>query len=340
MGVGPLLSTLVPLFAIVLIGYLASYFGSFQGNAQKAINDFVFYIALPALLFGAVVNSGLSDGISWAFIGANLTNLVIGSVIGLLGGLALFRRELPRALTTSMLAGYGNVAYLGVPLLVSAVGAQAALPVALGQLIHNMFFMVFYPLCVTLAVRRSRVVNAAKQRGRAEGAVAVEERSPAPGGESTGRAIFRSVVLNPVSLSVVAGLLFALLGLRLPGPVADTVEMLGGAAAPGALFAVGLTLRRAVTALQEGSVSPTELGFTVAVKLAVMPLVAVGLVTWVFSMPEVWAFTTVVMCGLPNAATAYVLAQQKESGAQQAAAAVVVTSVLSLITIPLVAVVA
>lgn len=334
MGFAPLLSTMIPLFAIVLIGYLASYSAPFQGNAQKAVNDFVFYIALPALLFSAVAGSGLSEGISWSFIAANLTVLVLGSGLGLALGALVFRRAASRSLTTSMLSGYGNVAYLGVPLLVTAVGAQAALPVALGQLLHNMFFMVLYPMLVTLAVRRRQAVETVPPvRGEAAAP------PPAPS-ESTGRAIVRSVVLNPVSLSVVLGLLFALLGLSLPGAVADTIDMLGGAAAPGALFAVGLTLRRAVSALREGSVAVPELGCTVVVKLAVMPLMAVALVTWIFPMPPVWAFTTVVMCGLPNAATAYVLAQQKESGAQQAAASIVVTSALSLVTLPLAALIA
>ncbi|WP_285731709.1 AEC family transporter [Nocardiopsis sp. ATB16-24] len=334
MGFAPLLSTMIPLFVIVLIGYLASYSEHFRGNAQKAVNDFVFYIALPALLFSAVAGSDLSEGISWSFIAANLTILVLGSVLGLLLGAFLFRYPMPRALTTSMLSGYGNVAYLGVPLLVTAVGAQAALPVALGQLLHNMFFMVLYPLCATLAVQRRRVMETVPSPRQ-------EATAPPPApAESTGRAIFRSVVLNPVSLSVVLGLLFALVGWRLPGPAADTIDMLAGAAAPGALFAVGLTLRRAVSALREGSVAIPELGCTVVVKLAIMPLIAVALVTVVFPMPPVWAFTTVVMCGLPNAATAYVLAQQKESGAQQAAASVVVTSALSLITLPLTALVA
>lgn len=330
MGVVPLISTLVPLFSIILIGYLASHFPPFRGNAQKVVNDFVFYIALPALLFGAVADVGLSGGISGAFIGANLANLLIGTGIGLAGGLLLFRRTLLRALATSMLAGFGNVVYLGVPLLVSAAGQQAVLPVALGQLLHNMFFMVLYPLCAALAVRRARAAD----DGRGADPAGRGERAPLPEPKGVGRAVLRSVVANPVTLSMAAGLLFALLGLRLSGPVADTVQMLGGAAAPAALFAVGLTLRRAVGALREGSVSASELGFTVAVKLAIMPLTAFALVTWVFPMPAIWAFTTVVMSALPNAAVAYVLVQQQDSGARQAAAAVVVSSVLSLAAIP------
>ncbi|MFC4561885.1 AEC family transporter [Nocardiopsis mangrovi] len=334
MGSAPLLSTMIPLLAIVLIGYLASHTRPFDGNAQKAVNDFVFYIALPALLFSAVAGSGLSEGISWTFIAANLAVLVLGSGIGLAAGTYLLRQPAPRALTTAMLAGYGNVAYLGVPLLVTAVGPQAALPVALGQLLHNLFFMVLYPLCAALAAQPTHTAQTASlARGEAT------EPPPAPV-KSTGRAIVRGVVLNPVSLSVVAGLLFALFGLGLPSPATATIEMLAGAAAPGALFSVGLTLRQAVSALREGSVGVPELGCTVLVKLAVMPLIAVALVTWVFPMPAVWAFTTVVMCGLPNAATAYVLAQQKESGAQQAAASIVTTSALSLITLPLAALIA
>ncbi|KAA2263481.1 AEC family transporter [Solihabitans fulvus] len=315
MGNGSILGTVIPLFALVLVGYAASYFPAFESVAtSQAINNFVFWVALPALLFSSVATADLSAGIPWSFVLANLLAIAVIYVFGFLFSRAAFRRDAPTGLVTGMLAGYGNVAYLGVPLLVGTQGAAAALPVALGQLIHNLSFMISYPAVAAVLSARAAGPGAARTT-------------------TLTRDITRSVVLNPVTLSVAAGLVFAILRIGLPGPLAHTTQLLGGAAAPGALFTLGLTLRRAVAAFRDGSVRVSEVGLTVGVKLVAMPLLALLLVTFVIHLPPIWAYTTVVLCGLPNAVTAYVLAQQSKVAVQQAAAAVVFSTLGSVLTL-------
>lgn len=322
MELNTILNAIVPLFAIVGIGYVASAFRVFQGNTAQAVNDFVFYIALPALLFLAVATADISAGVPWQFVAVAVMSIVVSYALGIGGARLFFRRDPEVSLTMGLMAGYGNVAYMGVPLLLAALGPQAVLPAAIGQLIHNMFNMVCYPAAHTLVAARGHAP------GTGPGAMHGTESRTA-----LRRELARKVLLNPVALSVAAGLVFAILHIELPKPVHTTIDLLGGAAAPGALFAVGLTLRKAVAGMRDGSVGTAEVGLTVVIKLAVMPAVAYLLVSTVFEMPDTWAAASVILAGLPNAATAYVLAQQARTHVQQAAAGVVVSTVAAIATL-------
>ncbi|MFI6209556.1 AEC family transporter [Streptomyces sp. NPDC051041] len=315
-----ILNAIVPLFAIVAVGYVASAFRVFQGNTAQAVNDFVFYIALPALLFLSVATADISAGVPWQFIAVAILSIVFSYALGMAGARLLFRRDSRKSLTVGLLSGYGNVAYMGVPLLLAVLGPKAVLPAAIGQLVHNMFNMVCYPAAHTVLSARSTGPGAMHR---------TESRA------QLRRDISRKVVLNPVALSVAVGLVFAVLHVDLPAPVHTTVDMVGDAAAPGALFAVGLTLRKAVAGMRDGSVGTSEVGLTVAIKLAVMPVFAYLLVHTVFGMPDTWAAASVILAGLPNAATAYVLAQQARTHVQEAAAGVVVSTAGALVTLSL-----
>ncbi|MQA87145.1 MAG: hypothetical protein GEV03_21590 [Streptosporangiales bacterium] len=307
-----ILAAVAPLFGIMLIGYAASTHKSFQGEAVEALNGFVYYIALPALLFSYIAQADLSRGIPWSFVPANAAGIAAAYTIGLIGARALFRHNLSTAIVVGMISSYGNVAYLGVPLLVAVGGTRTAFPAALGQLVHNLMVMTVFPALASVALTR-RANSATKPRLT----VACD--------------ISRRAFINPIALSVAAGLMVAELNVDMPQPVWQTITILAAAAAPGALFALGLTLRRAVRSLRAGSVYLASIGYAVGLKLLIQPLIALALVTLVWPMPPDWAYVTVVMSALPNAVTAYVLAQQFQIYVQETAAAVVLSTLAAVV---------
>jgi predicted permease len=316
-----ILLAVAPLFAVVLIGYLATLGRTFDPGMAKTINDFVYYVPLPALLFTSVARADLSAGIPPGFVLTAVLGIAVAWAIGVAGSRWLFRRDLAVAGATGMTAAYGNVAYLGVPLLIAISGPAAAFPAALGSLVHNLVCIGSFLAWGTIAQQRRRVGP-----GAATGPLVV-------GHGALLRLIARRVLVNPVALSVAAGLLVAGLRIEVPGPVWETGTLLGAAAAPGAMFALGLTLRRAVDSLRAGAIRVPEIGFPVVVKLAVEPALVLLLVTFVIGMPPLWAFVAVMMAALPNAATCYVLAQQFEIHVQEVAAAVVLSTVLAIFTL-------
>ena len=117
----------VPLFLVILVGYCYGRTKPDSGNADKLINDYVLYIALPALLFIAVARADTSDLKQWGFMLSTLIGIAVSYMLAALLAKRM-RIGLPHSSLLSMGACYGTTGYMGVPILISVYGEQAALP--------------------------------------------------------------------------------------------------------------------------------------------------------------------------------------------------------------------
>jgi malonate transporter len=288
--VGELLGRILPVFGVIAVGALAGRHERFGERTAAVLNDLVYWIALPALIFTSVAGADLSAGVPWSALVGSIAVVLVAYALGWAAA-RLVRAPALEAHAVGLVSGWGNVGYLGIPLTVSVLGLVA----------------------VTLS-----------GRGRGE-----------EGAVSLPLLLARRVLGNPVVIGIAAGVGVALAGVALPRPLATTVEMLGDLAAPGGLFALGILLRGAVGALR-GSRSPwVPIGAAVAVKLVVMPALALGAVA-LLDVPGPWAAVLVVMAALPDAATVFVLTAQYRTWYRESTAVVVLTTVLSLLTLPLV----
>lgn len=307
----------IPLFLVILIGYIASRWHKFSA-AEAAFSAFVFHIALPALLFQLAARSDLSTGVPAA------VPIVIALAAGIFaalvfGGLRLSSKGSAReTMTTTMSASYGNVSYLGVPLVLGVLGTAGGLAASMGQLFHNIIFMVIYPMLHGMIAR---------------------ERGPEVSFWNQMRAvIYQALLKNPVVWAVTLGLVVSSANLTMPQPLTALTDVLAGAAAPGALFAIGLSMRRAVRVLREGNLRLGPIGVAALAKLALLPALTALLLVWISpDLPLVWKATVVLMAGMPTSATAFVLAQANNGDARPTAAIIVVTNAAAVLTLPLVA---
>lgn len=139
----------------------------------------------------------------------------------------------------------------------------------------------------------------------------------------------RELLGNPLILATVAGLGLSLAGLSLPGPVEQVLALLSRASLPLGLIAVGAGLR-----LDGVDHARGHLWYGVGVKLVALPLAAWGL-AWVFGLTGVWLQTAILMAALPVSTVAYVLANRMGGDGRVIAAQVALTTLLSMITLPL-----
>jgi malonate transporter len=314
MQFGTLLQAVIPIFAVIAIGFIATAHRGFGEPLAKAVNDFVYYVALPALLFQSVVKADLSAGVPANFLSVNTISVLAVYSVMLVAGITLFRRNLGSANGFGLVNAWGNVAYLGIPLLAAIKGPGSAFPAAIASLLHNLLCIAAFLIFATVA------------RQREYGESGLKQVLPA---------IVRRVLINPVFLPVAVGVAVSLVHLPIPQPVDKTVSLLAPVAAPGGLFALGVMLRSAFRGLREGKIPVSEISVAVVAKLALMPALAYLLTEFVFPMPPMWAAVTVTMCALPNAATVFVLTQQYKAYEAESTAIVVATTVLSLGTLPL-----
>jgi malonate transporter and related proteins len=310
--VGELLGRILPVFAVIAVGALAGRFERFGERTATVLNDLVYWVALPALIFTSVAGADLSAGVPWSALVGSVAVVLVAYALGWAAA-RLVRAPTLEAHAVGLVAGWGNVGYLGIPLTVAVLGPATAFAASLTSTLHTALAISVFLVAVTVC-----------GRGRGEeGAVALP------------LLLARRVLGNPVVLGIAAGVAVALLRLPLPRPVATTIEMLGDLAAPGGLFALGILLRGALGALRGSRSSWVPIGAAVLVKLVVMPALALAAVA-LLAVPAPWAAVLVVMAALPDAATVFVLTAQYRTWYRESTAVVVLTTVLSLVTLPLV----
>lgn len=294
----------LPFFAIIGIGYWAGRTKFFSEEATAYLTKFVFYFALSAMLFRFSANLSLSEIWDGWLVAAYLwgTAFVYGiaTMIGFARGL-----DVETNAVEAQVAVIGNTGFLGVPMFVLLFGEAAIGPV---MLVLAVDLIVFSSLIVILIT--------GSRDGRMSLAVL--------------RTVGLGLIKNPMIVSISLGLAFAATGLKLPTPVNEFVSILGGAATPGALFAIGASL---------ASKSAERLyiaGYLSFCKLVLHPaFVAIGALL-LFPVEPFTAVIIVSAAALPVAGNVYILAQHYGVAPQRVSAAILVSTAISIVTLPIV----
>ena len=294
----------VPFFALIGLGYWAGYTRFFTAEATAYLTKFVFYFALSAMLFRFAANLSIAE--VWD------TNLVAGYLAGTLGVyliatlVGLIRRlDVQTTAVEAQCAAIGNVGFLGVPMLTLLLGEAAIGPIMMMLAVD---LIVFSSLIVILIT------------GSREGQVSF----------GTLRIVGLGLIRNPMIVAICAGLFWSWLKLPIPDPMNDFLAILGAAATPGALFAIGASL--ATKSAERLSIA-TWLSFC---KLGLHPaLVAVG-VLYLFPVDPFTAAVVISSAALPVAGNVYILAQHYGVAPQRVSAAILISTAISILTVSLV----
>src|SRR5262245_47029211 len=124
-----LINVVLPVFGIILTGYLAGRFEALGPDSAAALNRFVFYFALPTALFLITARAPVDKIFNWLFISAFIGGALLTLLIGVIVGRFWFRHHDVATLSmVGLTAGWGNVGYMGLPLLLTAYGPDGALP--------------------------------------------------------------------------------------------------------------------------------------------------------------------------------------------------------------------
>jgi malonate transporter len=126
--VNAILNVSLPVFAIILGGYLAARSGLLGQGSTAALNAFVYYFALPPLLFLSMARVPLGEIFHWSYLGAYVGGVLGTAALSLAAGLILFRRHAAELSLQAMTAVFSNTGYMGVPLFLTAFGDQGVLP--------------------------------------------------------------------------------------------------------------------------------------------------------------------------------------------------------------------
>lgn len=301
------LSTVLPVFGLIALGFSAARFGLLPEVAGKGLGDFVFTIAMPALLFRTMITvpppSAAPAALLITYFGANFITWIAATL--------LTRRPLARpgsdAPSIAMASCFGNTVMLGFPLGLSHFGEAAAAPMALIVALHA-------PVLWTLATLQ-------------------QEWSDREGGQpmlAHAGTVASDLLRNPVILGVVSGSVWRMTGIGLDPVLDKMLGLLGQAGIPGALFALGMSLVRFEVRGQIGTVQAI-----LTLKLLFMPLVAALLAYGVFALPPIEAGAILLLAACPTGANAYLFAARFERATGSVSASVALGTAISAITISL-----
>ncbi len=291
----------LPFFALIALGFQACRTGFFTSEAAAYLTKFVFYFALSAMLFRFAANLSLAEIFDWQFVGAYLTGCIAVYLLATLVAM-IRKRPVAEAAFEAQCAIIGNVGFLGVPMLVVLLGEAAAGPILL---VLSLDLIVFSSLIVILVT--------GSRDGRMSFGVL--------------RTVGIGLLKNPMIVSITLGLAWSATGWEVPGPVNEFLAILGAAATPGALFAIGASL--AGKSAERMSVA----GWLTFCKLALHPAAVAIAALYLFDVPDYEAAVMIAAASLPVAGNVYILAQHYGVAPQRVSATILISTALSILTV-------
>lgn len=294
----------LPFFAIIGLGYWAGRTRFFSAEATAYLTKFVFYFALSAMLFRFSANLSLADVLNWRLIGGYLMGCL--AVYGLATLVAMLRKQdIATAAVEAQCATIGNVGFLGVPMLTLLMGADAIGPV---MMVLAVDLIVFSSLIVILIT--------GSHDGRMHLGVL--------------KTVSLGLLRNPMIVAISLGFVWSALEIPIPDPLNEFLAILGGAATPGALFAIGASL-----AGKSAERVEVALWLTFA-KLILHPLCVAIAVLWLLPIDTYSASVVIAAAALPVAGNVYMLAQHYGVAPHRASAAILFSTVISIATVSVV----
>ncbi|WP_300054273.1 AEC family transporter [Sulfitobacter sp.] len=294
----------LPFFALIGLGYWAGRTRFFSAEATAYLTKFVFYFALSAMLFRFSANLSLAE--VWdsrlvvAYLWGTAFVYAIASLVGFLRRLDVATNGIE-----AQCAVIGNTGFLGVPMLTLLLGPEAIGPVLLALTVDMIIFSSLIVILIT---------------GSREGQLRL----------ATLKIVGLGLLKNPMIVAITLGFLWSGFGIPIPVPLNEFLAILGGAATPGALFAIGASLA-------SKSAERIEIaGWLTFCKLVLHPLFVAFGALFLFGVDPYKAGVIIAAAALPVAGNVYMLAQHYGVAPQRVSAAILVSTTVSIVTVSLV----
>lgn len=294
-----------PVIAIVLIGFLSIRFKLLSADVADSLAAFVFNIALPLFIFRSVVRWGIPKDLTnyWELLASYYAGALIILLIAMLISRYAFEGTQAEQSMFGVGASHSNILMLGFPVALYILGNKMTLPILILVATHGVVMAVM--LGVVLRIRMGK------------------------GGEvftAIGQTLLDHLK-NPVLIALIAGILYVVLGgPKMPKEVDSVLRLLGRAAVPCALFAMGGMLVRYKI---HGNLAPAVA--VSAIKLAAFPAIVYALAKPVFGLPMSWVWVAVVLAAMPTSFNMHKLMKRSQRGSEASSTSIMLSSILSAV---------
>ena len=297
-------------FAVIALGAFTKHIGLFDEKSSQIFSNFAFYIALPPLIIISIMANPVKGHINFDYIVTFEIATLIIFLFSYIVARFIFKLNGSVNSIFALNATFSNYGYIGIPLVILLFGQEAILPASL-ILVFDIAFVLALVAIFSINFDNTSVflnlINA-----------------------------FKSILKNPVIISCVIGLILSFYGINLGKVPKETLNILSGAAVPTALFAIGIII---VSKKVEKAYS--ELIFISFVKLIIHPLLVILLfLFWstdkLKMLDIMWIQVAIIFSCLPVAANVFPVSQYYKSYVTKTSSAIIVTTIISVVTIPIV----
>ncbi len=294
-----LFSAVLPIFALMAIGFGLGRMGVFDPATASAINRFVFLISVPALIFGLLARSHFEQ-FNWLALAAFATIELVMYGTGFLVARTVFKREIRESLLIGLATAFANHLLFVLPIAMTLFGESAATPIVAIATVDALF--IYGGTLVLMDVLSDTDASA------------------------TG--VLKALTRNPQILATLGGLVAGVSGVELPQGVHVFTKFAGSTAAPCSLFALGVILS------QQESERALLLPLTISgLKLVVYPLICWGLILGLLDIEMAWAKPALMVAAAPASSMAFVLALYYRVPVKAIARTILITMIGALLTV-------
>ena len=301
-----IINAILPVFGVIIAGYIVGKMRFLGRHAVAVLNKFIFYIALPALLFSTTATASREDILRFDFVAVFMLGSLLTIVVSAVVCLVFFKNKSPEEIIVhTMATTLGNTGYMGIPMLLSLFGNQGSIAAVIGSVTVNSFL-------TSCAICGLRIFSAENQ------------------GQSRIKP-FLEIFKMPFVLASIAGMVCSLFSLEVPTALLNSVILLGSPTAGAALFAVGLTL----STLSLHKERLTEVVWVSVCKLVVSPLLVLAVCPLFPDLEPMWKSCAVLLAATPLASTVCVVSANFNIYVEESSSTVFISTLFSALTLPI-----
>jgi predicted permease len=300
-----ILALTAPLFLLVGLGFALAHWGKWPKNVADALTRFAFSVAIPALLFRLMSDFSRLPPVDARLLIAYFGACLIVFVLGRFVAARLFRLDGVAQSVFGLGGIFANNVLLGIPLAKVTLGETSLPVISLVLVFNSLTLWTLVTVSVEWARHRSLSWSGYMQAAKA-------------------------VLANPVVASILIGTAWGIAALPLPAVVDRTLSLMGDAAVPLSLIALGMGLGE--YGIREGWRISATMTF---IKLALQPAV-VWLLARAFALPPLETQAIVMLASLPVGANVYLMSRQFDTLGGPVAASLVLSTALAAATTPLI----
>jgi hypothetical protein len=302
---GPVVEIILPIFGLLMVGYVTASVGWFDQVAIRGLTRFVFDFAVPMLLLRTISTANLPDVIPWDY----LASYYLGTFIILLSGFGitrlLWQRTFSQQVINAFSSSFSNTVLLGIPIILLTFGDRAVLPLFIIIGTHGIIMVPLFTIMLEMG--------------------------------KSGRAPIKTVIVrtsyglftNPLIIGLISGLACNLFEITLWKPLDEMAKLLANSVTSCALFALGATL-----ASFRKNIPWQEVPMIVILKIILHPVVVWGLATLVFRVKEViWIQVLVLLAAQPTGVNPFLFASRYNVGQLVSSGSAFISTIFSIFTL-------